>query len=186
MPRSFTFSSPLQIAAVGLVPVTALADLRLAGNFSLARYQLPAVVPGAGTSRHIVFARESLFAGGKSVIPLGTSGLLEETWGTVLDTGEDDTGDVQVETDDWGTVLAVGLTAARAEINLRVRTLINLPVPRRGRICRFRGRTFVVLNVSRISKAGRVREISVQAARWDDLGGQTIEAVQAVLNGWVA
>lgn len=139
----------------------------------------------AAASNHIIFAREGLLPdGGPSEIMIGNSGLLGTDWGTVLDTNEGQQIDVQVESDDWGNVAAVGLVAENSQVSIRVRMLRSKPLPRIGRVFRFRGRNYVVLGIQRPTKSATVREFTVSGGRWENLGGQQTIPVPDILAGW--
>ncbi len=176
------FNGYMEIRATAAVPLRVDGLLALTGSASL-RFTTPA--PPAGDSTHIIFAPAVYLPDGQPCeIMVGNSGLLTADWGTVLDTNESDDGDVQVETDDWGTVAAVGLIAQRRDVTIRCRMLRSKPLPARGRIFTFRGRNFVVLSVQRPTKSKTAREFTVTGARWDDLGGHQVAAVPDIIPGW--
>ena len=134
--------------------------------------------------RHIIFTRSANLTAGSSLIPVGTSGLLSSrSWGTVLDVSEGDGGEVQVETDDWGTPLFIGLTTQRKDITVRCRVLTTSRLPEFGDTFAVRGQWYVVLTAQRISKSTAAREFSVTGARWEGMS-MSAEQVTATLTGW--
>lgn len=176
------FNGAMEIRATAAVPLRADGLLALTGSATL-NFATPP--PAAGDSTHIIFAPAVYFPDGQPCeIMIGNAGLLRADWGTVLDTNESDDGDVQVESDDWGTVAGVGLIAQRRDVTIRCRMLRSKPLPARGRVFQFRGRNFVVLSVQRVTKSKIAREFTVTGARWDDLGGHQVEAVPDIIPGW--
>lgn len=140
---------------------------------------------GAGAGSHIIFAAGHLLPdGGPSEIQIGSGGLLQEDWGTVLDTDPGEEGDLQIETDDWGGVMAAGLVAETRSVRVRCRMLRSKALPRRGRIFRFDGASYVVVSVQRPTKSRAVREFTVTGLRWEDLGGMQVDPVPDSLTGW--
>jgi len=167
---------------------SAIPELRATGELpdlqATSLVPLTRVTPStAALSRHIIFTRSANLTAGSSLIPIGTSGLLSRSWGTVLDVTEADGGDVQVEADDWGTPLYVGLTGQRKDLTVRCRVLTTSRLPEFGDTFSVRGQWYVVLTVQRISRATAAREISVTGARWEGLT-MSAEQVTGTLTGW--
>jgi hypothetical protein len=176
------FAIGLRLTATVAVPMRAGVVLAVSAGAEVARVA-PEPVPGTDT--HIVFARNGLLPeGGPCELLVGNSGLLGADWGTVLDTNEGQQVDLQVESDDWGKVAAVGLVAENSQVSIRVRMLRSKPLPAIGRVFRFRGRNYVVLGIQRPTKSRTVREFTVTGGRWEDLGGQQTIPVPDSLTGW--
>ena len=142
-------------------------------------------LPVSASPRHIIFTRSSNLTAGKSLIPVGTAGLISarQSWGTVLDVSEGDGGEVQVETDEWGTPLFIGLTTQRKDITVRCRLLTTSRLPEFGDTFNVAGEWYVVLTRQRISKSTAARELSVTGARWDGMS-MSAEQVTGTITGW--
>jgi len=133
--------------------------------------------------KHVIFCRPEFLTSSSSLIPLGTTGLLRQSWGTVLAVEESDGGNIQVEEDDWGNILAVGGTAQKRDVNVTCRILTTTNVPQWGDTFSLRGKSYVVLATQRISKSDAARVISVTGARWEDLS-MSVEQVAGGISGW--
>lgn len=179
---NFYFSAGLEIRAAVATRTRPAGGLALEAT---AVWRTASPAAEAASSTHIIFAREGLLPDGNPCeLMVGNSGLLGADWGTVLDTSENQQIEVQVESDDWGNVAAVGLVAENSQVSVRVRMLRSKPLPRIGRLFRFRGRNYVVLGVQRVTASRAVREFTVNGGRWEDLGGQQTVPVPDTLAGW--
>jgi len=176
-----SFTGGMEIRATAAVPLRSESILALTGTLSLNAATPP---PAGGTSRHIIFGPAHLMSGGLSEIQIGSGGLVGGDWGTVLSTDDNEAGDTQVEEDDWGNVIAVGMIAHRRDVTVRCRMLASKPLPRYGRTFQYRGQNYVALSIQRPTKSQSVREFTITGARWEDLGGQSTTPITATISGW--
>lgn len=182
MPADLTlfFSSGARLKAKTVPrPATGGRGIRIRGSFGLTILTPAAAVT---SSSFICFSKVAQFPdSGHCKITIGTAGLIENAWGTVLDVVHGHTGNVRVEEDDWGNVLGVGLSSERRDITARCRLLIGGTIPRRGTFFRHQGRTFIVLETTRHWTTRTVCELTVTGARWEDIPNPQVDDVPDIL-----
>lgn len=187
-PLELNFQSGVQLGG-SVLPRPAIGGrgLGLDASFTLAVFTgTTGGGGGGGGTQMIVFGTAPMVGDTTCDLSFGTAGLVEAAWGTVLDVVEPNTGNIHVEENDQGGVIAVGLTAERRDITITCRLSRTATLPRRGTRFRARGRVFVAVEITPHFSNRAVTELTVTGSRWEDLNGMGVEGITGFPDGFNA